>query len=66
MGKWSVGSSEMMLEMQRSSSGVCQAESQQRSNVRGRNRLNRLEELAAASGVGEFGVDSPGARLSGI
>lgn len=36
-GKWSVGSSEeVMLEMQRSRSGVSQPEIQQRSNVRGR------------------------------
>lgn len=48
-----------MLEMQRSGSGVCHAENQQRSNVRSRSRLNRLEELAVASGVGIFGGDSP-------
>ena len=55
-----------MLEMRRSRSEVSQAESQQRSNIRGRGKLIRLGGLTGAAGVEEFGVNFPDMRLTYI
>lgn len=56
-------SEEVMLEVQ----GVgVQCPGQTESKARGRGKLGRVEGLAVASGVEEFGAHAPGMRLTCI